>query len=149
MFFDRRKIPIVIKNIDTLILNENDSTLEFVRQIYTLLTERQLMPPIKVYETTQTTDSYLLKEKEMVKLPRDELEFLKKGERPPPDEAEASRRDQSMMNQSSTKSPHKSLAIKGPPKVIAEKLDLGDYNGVKVTDINVRPMQVSVAQIRA
>jgi hypothetical protein len=39
-FFDRRKIPIVIKNVESLILNENDVTLEFVRQIYTLLTER-------------------------------------------------------------------------------------------------------------
>jgi len=40
VFFDRRKIPIVIKNVESLILNENDVTLEFVRQIYTLLTER-------------------------------------------------------------------------------------------------------------
>jgi hypothetical protein len=50
VFFERRKIPIVLKNTDSLILNENDVTLEFVRQIYTLLTERQLMPPIKLYE---------------------------------------------------------------------------------------------------
>jgi CH-like domain in sperm protein len=50
VFFERRKIPIVIKNVDSLILNESDVTLEFVRQIYTLLTERQLMPPIKLYE---------------------------------------------------------------------------------------------------
>lgn len=40
MFFEKRKIPIVIKNIDSLILNENDVTLEFVKQVYTLLTER-------------------------------------------------------------------------------------------------------------
>lgn len=38
------------------------------------------MPPIKIFETLQTTESYLLKEKEMVKLPRDEMDFLKKGE---------------------------------------------------------------------
>ncbi len=50
VFFERRKIPIVLKNIDSLILNENDVTLEFVRQIYSLLTERQLMPPIKLFE---------------------------------------------------------------------------------------------------
>ena len=31
VFFERRKIPIVIKNADSLILNENDVTLEFVR----------------------------------------------------------------------------------------------------------------------
>ena len=35
------------------------------------------MPPIKVYETQQATESYLLKEREMVKLPKDELDFLK------------------------------------------------------------------------
>lgn len=51
VFFEKRKIPIVIKNTDSLILNENDVTLEFVKQVYTLLTERQLMPPIKIYET--------------------------------------------------------------------------------------------------
>jgi len=31
LFFEKRKIPIVLKNIDSLILNENDTTLEFVR----------------------------------------------------------------------------------------------------------------------
>lgn len=51
--------------------------------------------------------------------------------------------------QSTTKSPHKSLAIKGPPKVINERLDIDNYQGVKVTDINVRPLNQSVAQIRA
>ena len=40
VFFEKRKIPIVINNIDALILNENDTTLEFVKQVYTLLTER-------------------------------------------------------------------------------------------------------------
>lgn len=53
------------------------------------------------------------------------------------------------MNQSASKSPHKSLAIKGPPKVINEKLDIDSYQGVKVMDINVRPLNQSVAQIRA
>jgi hypothetical protein len=48
-------------------------------------------------------------------------------------------------NQSSTKSPQKSLAIKGPPKVINEKLDIDNYQGVKVMDINVRPLNQSVA----
>ena len=46
----------------------------------------------------------------------------------------------SILNQSSTKSPHKSLAIKGPPKIINEKLEIDNYQGVKVTDINVRPL---------
>ena len=55
----------------------------------------------------------------------------------------------SVLYQSTSKSPHKSLAIKGPPKVINEKLDIDNYQGVKVTDINVRPLNQSVAQIRA
>ena len=42
-------------------------------------------------------------------------------------------------------SPQKSLAIKGPPKIIAEKLEIASYQGVKVTDINVRPIHQSVA----
>ena len=46
------------------------------------------MPPIKIYETQQTTESYLLKEKEMVKLPRDELDFLKR-----PDDGNESKKD--------------------------------------------------------
>jgi hypothetical protein len=50
LFFNRRKIPITLSAIDALILNEQDTTLEFVKQIYTLLTERQLLPPVKLYE---------------------------------------------------------------------------------------------------
>ena len=70
----------MLNKIDSLIQNELDTTLDFVKQVYTLLTERQLLPPIKIYETqSATTESYLLKEKEMVKLPRDELDFLKRG----------------------------------------------------------------------
>ena len=100
------------------------------------------MPPIKIYETQQTTESYLLKEKEMVKLPKEDLDFLKKGGGGAGDDGLAgeSKRDVSIMNQSSTKSPHKSLAIKGPPKIINEKLEIDNYQGVKVTDINVRPL---------
>ena len=56
LFFYRRKIPIVLNSIDALILNEQDTTLEFVRQIYTLLTERQLPPPIKLYEQGAVND---------------------------------------------------------------------------------------------
>jgi hypothetical protein len=116
-------------------MNDSEVTLEFVKQVYTLLTERQLLPPIKIYETQHTTESYLLKEKEMVKLPKDELDFLRKG-----DDLNESKKEGSIMNQSSTKSPHKSLAIKGPPKVINEKLEIDNYQGVKVMDINVRPL---------
>jgi hypothetical protein len=50
LFFYKRKIPIVLSSIDALILNEQDTTLEFVKQIYSLLTEKRLMPPIKLYE---------------------------------------------------------------------------------------------------
>lgn len=46
------------------------------------------MPQIKIYETQQTTESYLLKEKEMIKLPRDELDFLKRQ-----DEGNESKKD--------------------------------------------------------
>ena len=60
-----------------------------------------------------------------------------------------SRKDASALNNSMSKSPQKSLAIKGPPKVINEKLDIDNYQGVKVMDINVRPLNQSVAQIRA
>ena len=31
LFFSKRKIPIVINNIDALILNQQDTTLEFVK----------------------------------------------------------------------------------------------------------------------
>ena len=47
--------------------------------------------------------------------------------------------------QVSNKSPHKSLAIKGPPKIINESLEIDNYRGVKVTDINVKPIHASVA----
>ena len=46
-------------------------------------------------------------------------------------------------------SPQKSLAIKGPPKIISEKLEIQSYQGIKVTDINVKPILQSVAQLRA
>lgn len=62
----------------------------------------------------------------MVKLPRDELDFLKKNNDAGADPND-SKKDASILNQSSTKSPHKSLAIKGPPKVINEKLEIDNY----------------------
>ena len=45
----------------------------------------------------------------------------------------------------STKSPHKSIAIKGPPRLINETLEIDNYQGVKVTDINVKPVTHSIA----
>ena len=53
LFFQRRMIPITLHSVDALILNEQDTTLEFVKQIYTLLTEKQLLPPVKLYENQQ------------------------------------------------------------------------------------------------
>jgi len=50
LFFYKRKIPIVLSSIDALILNEQDTTLEFVKQVYSLLTEKRLLPPAKIYE---------------------------------------------------------------------------------------------------
>jgi hypothetical protein len=54
LFFYKRKIPIVLSSIDALILNEQDTTLEFVKQVYSLLTEKRLLPPAKLYENAQT-----------------------------------------------------------------------------------------------
>lgn len=48
-----------------------------------------------------------------------------------------------------SKSPHKSLAIKGPPKVISETLEVANYQGNWVKDINVKQIVTSVAQLRA
>ena len=41
------------------------------------------------------------------------------------------------------------MAIKGPSKPINEKLELVDYQVVKVKDVNVKHLNQSVAQIRA
>ena len=69
-----------------------------------------------------------------------------------PEAAEKETRDQQSLlggGLSQSRSPQKSLAIKGPPKIINESLEIGNYQGVKVTDINVRPVTTSIAQIRA
>ena len=57
----------------------------------------------------------------MVKLPKDEMDFMgqhgSQGQQL--DGGDSKKVDGSILNQSSNnKSPHKSLAIKGPPKVI-------------------------------
>lgn len=106
------------------------------------------MPPVKIYETLQqsnNTDAYVMNKdgSDAQRINRDDLDFFKKDD-------DAISKKESIMNGSMDgKSPQKSLAIKGPPKIISEKLDIGNYQGVKVTDINVRPIQQSVAQIRA
>ncbi|CAI2385624.1 unnamed protein product [Moneuplotes crassus] len=143
-FFKRRGLPIVIKDIDSLINNDNNSTIEFVKQVYTLLTERALMPPIKVYDTdAQEQQSLLLKEREMVKLPRNDLDVFD------PDQ-EDTKQEQSIMKESTSRSPQKSLAItKGPQRTIPQTLELDSYKAVEVKDIQIKAINQSVAQIRA
>lgn len=143
-FFKRRGLPIIIKDMDSLIKNENNSTIEFVKQVYTLLTERVLMPPIKVYDNeNQEQQSLLLKEREMVKLPQNELDM---GEH----DLEESKQDQSALKESTSKSPQKSLAItKGPQRTIPQTLELDSYKAVEVKEIQIKAINQSVAQIRA
>lgn len=52
-------------------------------------------------------------------------------------------------SQQQGKSPQKNLATKGPPKIISESLEIDSYQGVKVTNISVKPVMMSVAQLRA
>lgn len=127
--------------MDSLINNENNSTIEFVKQVYTLLTERTLMPPIKVYDTeSQEQQSLLLKEREMVKLPQSNY-----GDQ----EMEESKQEHSIMKESA-KSPQKSLAItKGPQRTIPQTLELDSYKAVEVKEIQIKAINQSVAQIRA
>ena len=123
-FFKKRGLPIIIKNVDSLIVNENDSTIEFVKQVYTLLTERVLLPPIKIYEQDSESHSLLLRDKEMIKLPNDD------GEVDLEDKKEMS------VNETTSRSPQKSLAItKGPQKVIPQTLELDSYKAVEVKNI--------------
>lgn len=137
LFFYRRKIPIVLSSVDALILNEQDTTLEFVKQIYSLLTERQLMPPVKLYEnaTDANQANQIRDNKDLLALANEDAELeeeTKKGA----DGAVAA----ANQGLSQSKSPHKSLAIKGSPKVINETLEIDNYKGVRVTDITVKPV---------
>ena len=147
LFFYRRKIPIVLSSVDALILNEQDTTLEFVKQIYTLLTERQLMPPVKLYENQPDASAanQIKDNKDLLALANEDAELEEETKKTGIDHGVGGP-NQGM---STSKSPHKSLAIKGPPKIINETLEIDNYKGVKVTDINVRPVVQSVAQLRA
>lgn len=67
------------------------------------------MPPIKIYDNNQEQQSLLLKDKEMIKLPNND---------DTPDDEEKVHKDITL-NETSSKSPQKSLAItKGPQRVI-------------------------------
>lgn len=136
LFFYRRKIPIVLSSVDALILNEQDTTLEFIKQIYTLLTERQLMPPVKIYENSTEAPTNSIKDnKDLLALANEDAELEEETKK-----AVNNPMDAAAHGLSASKSPHKSLAIKGPPKIINETLEIDNYRGVKVTDINVRPV---------
>lgn len=68
----------MISSIDALILNEQDTTLEFVKQIYSLLTERQLMPPVKLYENISATDGNQVRDnKDLLALANEDAELEK------------------------------------------------------------------------
>ena len=82
LFFYKRKIPIVLSSVDALILNEQDTTLEFVKQIYTLLTERQLMPPVKLYENQQSdAQANMQTNRDLMALANEDAELEKENEK--------------------------------------------------------------------
>ena len=95
------------------------------------------MPPIKIYETLQQSgpvDANASAQGANAAGAR--FDFLGKEE-------EMSKKDgQSVLGGSADGkgSPQKSLAIKGPPKIISDKLEIQSYQGIKVTDISVRPI---------
>ena len=125
-----------MSSIDALILNEQDTTLEFVKQVYSLLTEKRLLPPVKLYENQQQSGQINNQaKKETAGISLDEDPKLKRET------------DQSMKlkGQSSNQSPQKNIAIKGPPKIINESLEIENYQGVKVTDIAVKQVNLSVS----
>ena len=117
-----------------------------MKQIYTLLTERQLMPPVKLYENASEAGAanQIKDNKDLLALANEDAELEEEAKKGP--EGGLAGAAQGL---SQSKSPHKSLAIKGPPKIINETLEIDNYKGVKVTDINVRPVVQSVAQLRA
>jgi hypothetical protein len=121
VFFAKRKIPIQINNIDALILNQQDTTLEFVKQVYTLLTERQLMLPMTIYESLQQANpGDASNQFSAADRGANDLDFFRQ------DRDDANKKDdESALGQSEgRKSPQKSLAIKGPPRIISDKLEI-------------------------
>ena len=102
------------------------------------------MPPIKVYDSENLDQqSLLLKEREMVKLPQNDLDLIDQDN-------EESKQEQSVLKESNSRSPQKSLAItKGPQRTIPQTLELESYQSVEVKDIKIKSINQSVAQIRA
>lgn len=103
------------------------------------------MPPMKIYEALQQANPGDTQNNYTGGKPGGDLDFFKQ------DKEEEKKDDISAFGgQSEGKgSPQKSLAIRGPPKIIDEKLEIENYRGVKVLDINVRPINQSVAVLRA
>lgn len=105
------------------------------------------MPPVKLYENASETGAanQIRDNKELLALANEDAELEEETKKGGADGG-LTGPNQGL---STSKSPHKSLAIKGPPKIINETLEIDNYKGVKVTDINVRPVVQSVAQLRA
>ena len=104
------------------------------------------MPPVKLYENNSEAPMNSIKDnKDLLALANEDAELEEETKKQ--GYAEGLGGPGLGLNQS--KSPHKSLAIKGPPRIIDESLEIDNYRGVKVTDINVRPVVQSVAQLRA
>jgi len=101
------------------------------------------MPPVKLYENTSKTPLNAIKDnKDMLALANEDAELEEENKTK---KSFGNPMDHSTQGLATSKSPHKSLAIKGPPKIIQEFLEIDNYKGVKVTDINVRPVIQSVA----
>ena len=95
------------------------------------------MPPVKLYENQDggASQNQIRENKDLLALANEDAELEEETKRA--GEAALGGGNQGL---STSKSPHKSLAIKGPPRIINETLEIDNYRGVKVTDINVRPV---------
>lgn len=74
-------IELNVDNIDDLIENTNGSTLAFIKKLYTVLAQRQLqeMPKMATNKekTQQWEGTFVLKDKELVKLSDQDEDFFK------------------------------------------------------------------------
>lgn len=100
------------------------------------------MPPVKLYENGSDAgaSNQIKDNKDLLALANEDAELEEEAKKGPDGSLHGANQ-----GLSTSKSPHKSLAIKGPPKIINENLEIDRYTGVKVTDINVRPVVQSVA----
>lgn len=82
------------------------------------------MPPIKIYETLQQSNQEVGAMDKGGANRGDEFDFFKKDDEQKIDVQSALNGGGSVDNRAS---PQKSLAIKGPPKIISEKLEIASY----------------------